>query len=141
MARYFRNTPHILRFIEFMDVGNHNGWNLERVVPKKEELVFTRDHDEPIGLGKSDPALLLLQRIRDEAHRFAVTFHRTARARRTITSELDAIPGVGARTRNALLRRFGSLAGVRRATREELASEIGAKRADAILRFFAAASH
>ncbi len=108
---------------------------------KKEELVFTRDHDEPIGLVKSDPALLLLQRIRDEAHRFAVTFHRTARARRTITSELDAIPGVGARTRNALLRRFGSLVGVRRATREELASEIGAKRADAILRFFAAASH
>ncbi len=108
---------------------------------KKEELIFTRDHDEPIGLGKSDPALLLLQRIRDEAHRFAVTFHRTARAKRTITSELDAIPGVGARTRNALLRRFGSLAGVRRATREELASEIGAKRADAILRFFAAVSH
>jgi excinuclease ABC subunit C len=106
---------------------------------KREELIFTRDHVEPIALGKSDPALLLLQRIRDEAHRFAITFHRTARARRTITSELDAIPGVGVRTRNALLRRFGSLAGVRRATREELESEIGAKRADAVLRFFGAA--
>jgi excinuclease ABC subunit C len=106
---------------------------------KREELIFVRDHVEPIALEKSDPALLLLQRIRDEAHRFAVTFHRTARARRTITSELDAIPGVGARTRNALLRRFGSLAGVRRATREELESEIGAKRADAVLRFFSAA--
>jgi excinuclease ABC subunit C len=108
---------------------------------KREELVFTRDHDQPIALARSDAALLLLQRIRDEAHRFAISFHRTARARRTITSELDAIPGVGARTRNALLRRFGSLAGVRRATREELESEIGTKRADAILRFFAAASH
>jgi excinuclease ABC subunit C len=106
---------------------------------KRQELIFTRDHDQPIALAKSDPALLLLQRIRDEAHRFAVTFHRSARARRTITSELDAIPGVGARTRNALLRRFGSLAGVRRATREELESEIGAKRADAVLRFFSAA--
>ena len=48
---------------------------------KREELIFTRDHDEPIALAKSDPALLLLQRIRDEAHRFAMTFHRTARAR------------------------------------------------------------
>jgi len=106
---------------------------------KREELIFTRDHEEPIALGKSDPALLLLQRIRDEAHRFAITFHRTARARRTITSELDSIPGVGVRTRNALLRRFGSLAGVRRATREELESEVGPKLADAILRFFSAA--
>jgi excinuclease ABC subunit C len=106
---------------------------------KREELIFTRDHDEPIALAKSDAALLLLQRIRDEAHRFAVTFHRTARARRTITSELDAIPGVGVRTRNALLRRFGSLAGVRRATREELESAVGPKLADSILRFFSAA--
>jgi excinuclease ABC subunit C len=106
---------------------------------KREELIFTRDHDEPIALAKSDAALLLLQRIRDEAHRFAVTFHRTARARRTITSELDAIPGVGVRKRNALLRRFGSLAGVRRATREELESEVGPKLADSILRFFSAA--
>jgi excinuclease ABC subunit C len=106
---------------------------------KREELIFTREHDEPIALAKSDAALLLLQRIRDEAHRFAITFHRTARARRTIASELDAIPGVGARTRNALLRRFGSLAGVRRATREELESEVGPKLADAILRFFSAA--
>jgi excinuclease ABC subunit C len=105
---------------------------------KREELIFTRDHDEPIALAKSDAALLLLQRVRDEAHRFAVTFHRTARARRTITSELDAIPGVGVRTRNALLRRFGSLAGVRRATREELESAVGPKLADSILRFFSA---
>ncbi len=106
---------------------------------KREELIFTRHHDEPIALATSDPALLLLQRIRDEAHRFAIAFHRTARARRTITSELDAIPGVGPRTRNALLRRFGSLAGVRRATREELESEVGPKLADSILRFFSAA--
>jgi excinuclease ABC subunit C len=108
---------------------------------KREELIFTREHDQPIALAKSDPALLLLQRIRDEAHRFAVTFHRTARARRTITSALDAIPGIGVRKRNALLRRFGSLAGVRRATREELESEVGPKLADAIIRFFGAELH
>jgi excinuclease ABC subunit C len=108
---------------------------------KREELIFTREHDQPIALAKSDTALLLLQRIRDEAHRFAVTFHRTARARRTITSALDAIPGIGVRKRNALLRRFGSLAGVRRATREELESEVGPKLADAIIRFFGAELH
>ncbi len=62
---------------------------------KKEELVFTRDHDEPIALDRTGPALHLLQRIRDEAHRFAVTFHRKSRAKRDFTSELDAIAGVG----------------------------------------------
>ena len=95
---------------------------------KKEELVFTRDRDEPIALDRDDPALLLLQRIRDEAHRFAVTFHRKSRTRRDFASELDTIAGVGARRRNQLLRRFGSVAGVRRATREELVPLVGQRR-------------
>jgi excinuclease ABC subunit C len=105
---------------------------------KKEELLFTRDHQDPIALAADDPALLLVQRIRDEAHRFAVTFHRRRRAMRDLGSELDRVPGVGRRRRRALLTRFGSLAGVRRATREELAAEVGAKVADAVLAFFAA---
>lgn len=104
---------------------------------KKEELVFTRDHSDPIVLPVDDPALLLLQRIRDEAHRFAVTFHRQRRAKRDLRSELDGIPGIGPRRRRQLLQRFGSLTGVRRATREELEPVVGAKAADAILRFFA----
>jgi excinuclease ABC subunit C len=106
-------------------------------IAKKEELLFTRDHDEPIALGATDPALLLIQRIRDEAHRFAVTFHRKARSMRDLGSALDLIPGVGPRRRRRLLTTFGSLAGVRRATREELAAVIGSKLADAILAFFA----
>ena len=106
-------------------------------IAKKEELLFTRDHDDPIALKPSDPALLLIQRIRDEAHRFAVTFHRKARTMRDLGSELDLIPGVGPRRRRLLLTTFGSLAGVRRATREELASVIGPKLADAVLAFFA----
>jgi excinuclease ABC subunit C len=104
---------------------------------KKEELVFTRDREDPIALPTNDPALLLLQRIRDEAHRFAVTFHRRARTMRDLRSELDAIPGVGARRRKTLLTRFGSVAGVRRATREELVTAVGAKVADAVLAYFA----
>ena len=104
---------------------------------KKEELVFTRDHPAPIMLAADDPGLLLLQRIRDEAHRFAVTFHRQQRAKRDLRSELDGVPGIGPRRRRQLLQRFGSLTGVRRATREELEPLVGAKTADAIRKFFA----
>ena len=104
---------------------------------KREELLFTRDRPDPIVLNENDPALLLLQRIRDEAHRFAVTFHRKARSMRDLRSELDEIPGIGPRRRRALLTRFGSLAGVRRATREELAAVVGAKAAGAVIDYFA----
>ena len=78
---------------------------------KKEELIYSRDHDAPVAFAPNDPALLLLRRIRDEAHRFAVTFHRRARTLRDLRSDLDDIPGVGPRRRRALLTRFGSLAG------------------------------
>ncbi|HEX7087712.1 MAG TPA: excinuclease ABC subunit UvrC [Vicinamibacterales bacterium] len=104
---------------------------------KREELIVTRDRVDPIALPPDDPGLLLLQRIRDEAHRFAVTFHRQSRRRRDLRSELDAIPGVGPRRRRQLLQRFGSVAGVRRATREELEAAVGPKVADAVLRHFA----
>ena len=108
-------------------------------IAKKEELLFTRDRQDPLVLPESDPALLLIQRIRDEAHRFAVTFHRKRRSMRDLRSELDRIPGIGAGRRRALLTRFGSLAGVRRATREELASVVGAKAAAAVIDHFARA--
>ena len=104
---------------------------------KKEELIFTRDAADPIILEPNSAALLLLQRLRDEAHRVAVTYHRSARASRDFRSELDDIPGVGARRRKVLLTRFGSVANVRRATREELVPVIGARVADAVLHHFA----
>jgi excinuclease ABC subunit C len=106
-------------------------------IAKKEELLYTRAAPDPIALDASDPALLLVQRIRDEAHRFAVTFHRRARTMRDLRSELDHVPGIGPRRRKTLLTTFGSLAGVRRATREELRAAVGAKTADAVLAFFA----
>jgi excinuclease ABC subunit C len=109
-------------------------------IAKKEEVLFTRERPEPIVLAEHDPALLLIQRIRDEAHRFAVTFHRKARSMRDLRSELDEVPGIGPRRRQALLRVFGSLAGVRRATREELESVVGAKTANAVLDYFARSS-
>ncbi len=105
---------------------------------KKEELLFMRDRDGAIALSPESPALLLIQRIRDEAHRFAVTFHRLSRTKRDLRSELDLIAGIGPRRRKLLLTAFGSLAGVRRATREELMKVVGAKSADALLAHFAA---
>jgi excinuclease ABC subunit C len=105
-------------------------------IAKKEELLFTRDRDEPIRLSPDDPALLLIERVRDEAHRFAVTFHRRARTMRDLRSDLDRIPQIGPRRRRLLLSTFGSVAGVRRATREDLTGLVGAKTADCVLAFF-----
>ena len=107
-------------------------------IAKKEELLFTRDRTDAIALASDSPALLMIQRIRDEAHRFAVTFHRKARGKRDLQSQLDVIAGVGPRRRKALLVAFGSLAGVRRATREELVKVVGAKCAGAVLAHFTA---
>ena len=105
-------------------------------IAKRDEELFTRGASEPIRLPKTSPALHLVQRARDEAHRFAVTYHRRARRMRDFESELDLIPGIGPRRRRALLERFGSLANVRRASREDLLPVIGAKLADAVLDHF-----
>ncbi len=89
---------------------------------KREELVFQPGRGAPLRLSRRSASLKLLQRTRDEAHRFAVSYSRQRRSQRTITSELLNIPGVGPARRRALLERFGSLAGVRTATAAEIAS-------------------
>ena len=90
-------------------------------IAKQEEILFVLgQEDEPIRLPRHSPLLHLIQQIRDETHRFAVGFHRQRRAKRTITTELDQIPGVGGRTAQKLLRHFGSVAQVRQASVEEL---------------------
>jgi excinuclease ABC subunit C len=104
---------------------------------KREEVIVTRDRAAPIALAANHPSLLLLQRVRDEAHRFAVTFQRHARRQRDLRSGLDEIAGIGPRRRRALLETFGSVAGVRRASREALCAAVGAKAADAVLAHFA----
>jgi excinuclease ABC subunit C len=103
---------------------------------KQEELIFTRDRPDGLALPRESPALRLLQRLRDEAHRFAITFHRRARTRRDFHSALDEVAGIGARRRKQLLTAFGSIGGVRRASRAELQAVVGAKAADAVLRHF-----
>ena len=114
---------------------------LERLVAvglaKQEELIFTRDREVGIALPRDSPALHLLQRIRDEAHRFAVTFHRKRRTTSDLRSALDDVPGIGPTRRRQLLTRFGSVAGVRRAGRDELEAVVGRKMAEVVLKHFA----
>ncbi|MEW6308756.1 MAG: excinuclease ABC subunit UvrC [Bacillota bacterium] len=102
---------------------------------KAAEHVFMADTPHPIVLPRNSEALQLLQRVRDEAHRFAVTYHRRVRGKRALRSSLDDIPGVGPARRTALLRRFGSLAALRRASAEDIAAVpgIGGKLAATIL--------
>lgn len=89
---------------------------------KREEEVFLPSRGDSLLLPRRSPSLKLLQRARDEAHRFAIGYSRARRARRTVTSQLLDIPGVGPRRRRLLLEKFGSLAGVRLATPQEIAA-------------------
>ena len=106
---------------------------------KRLEEVWLPDSDFPVILPRTSQGLYLLQRIRDEAHRFAITFHRQKRGKAMTVSALDAVPGLGASKRKALLAHFGSVKGVKAATAEELsqAKGIGPALATAIVNHFA----
>ena len=92
---------------------------------KRFEELYVKDVSEPIVLDRTSQALYLVQRIRDEAHRFAITYHRGVRSKAGIQSALDGISGVGPKRKRALLRKFGSVKGIREATREEIAATPG----------------
>lgn len=96
---------------------------------KRDEEVFLPGRDEPVVLGRRHRSLHLLQWIRDEAHRFAVTYNRKLRSRRTVRSELEDIPGIGPGRRQALLERFGSVRGLKEASEEEIARVPGLSQA------------
>lgn len=93
------------------------------------DRVFVEGQKDPAPLPWASPGLKLLQRIRDEAHRYALTYHRHLRDQRTSRSVLDDIPGIGPRRKRELIRRFGSVAGIRRASAEEIATVPGISRA------------
>ena len=92
---------------------------------KRFEELFVKDVYEPIVLDRTSQALYLVQRVRDEAHRFAITYHRGVRTKAGIQSALDTIPGVGPKRKRALLRKFGSVKGIREAGVEEIAATPG----------------
>ena len=103
---------------------------------KRIEEIFTPQAKDPFNLPKTSPALKLLQQLRDEAHRFAVTYHRQLRSKRTLQTELTTIAGIGEKTAFRLLERFGSAEGVANASIEELKTITGAKTAATIYRFY-----
>jgi excinuclease ABC subunit C len=106
-------------------------------IAKREEIVYVLgQEDEPIVLDRFSPILHLVQSIRDEAHRFAVTFHRTRRNAGRLTSELALIEGVGPSTVRKLLKRFGSPEQVKAASHEELADAVGPAAARKVRRFY-----
>ena len=98
------------------------GFERQQVVSlaKRLEEVYLPKRSDPVTIGKSSPALVLLKRIRDEAHRFAITYNRKVRSKRTIKSALDDIPGIGPAKRGLLLNRFGSVEEIKKAAVEDL---------------------
>jgi excinuclease ABC subunit C len=92
---------------------------------KRLEEVYLPGQPEPLVIPRGSEALFVLQHVRDEAHRFAITYHRAKRGKRALRSVVDDVPGVGPARRRALLKRFGSVAGMRTATVNELAATEG----------------
>ena len=106
-------------------------------IAKREEIIYVHgQEDEPVTLDRFSPVLHLVQTVRDEAHRFAVTFHRSRRSASRLGSELERIPGIGPKTVKKLLRRFGSVKQVRAAGDEELAAAVGPSAAGRIRQFY-----
>lgn len=94
---------------------------------KREEEIYVPDREEPIRLEKRDPALQLLQMVRDETHRFAVSSHRKRRSKRTLHSALDDLPGIGDKRKRLLIERFGSVSAIRQASAQDLINVLGRK--------------
>jgi excinuclease ABC subunit C len=108
-------------------------------IAKREEILYVLGREsEPVVLDHHSPALHLVQKIRDEAHRFAVTFHRARRTKREITTELLQIPGVGKRTSGKLLSQFGSISKLREVTLEELAQVVKKSQAKRVFEYLSA---
>jgi excinuclease ABC subunit C len=106
-------------------------------IAKREEIIYVYGQEnEPVVLDRRSPVLHLMQKIRDESHRFAVTYHRKRREMRDRDSELLAIPGVGPRTRQRLLEHFGSLRGIRQAAPDALTAVVNQATADKIRKYF-----
>ncbi|HJX12495.1 MAG TPA: excinuclease ABC subunit UvrC [Dehalococcoidales bacterium] len=98
---------------------------------KENEEIFLPRRKDPVVLPRTSPALQLLQRLRDEAHRFAISYYARVHRQKAFTSALDEVPGIGPKRKSALLRQFGSIQGIREATVDELVAATGLKREQA----------
>lgn len=113
------------------DLGLYGKIPIVGIAKKLEEIYYPED-PLPLLISKKSPGLLLIQQIRDEAHRFAIEFHRLKRSKNTFVTELESIPGIGKKTADKLLRHFKSVKKIKDASLEELAELIGKKSAERI---------
>ncbi len=121
--------------VEILDSLGFNNYNIIGLAKRLEE-VFLPNNSDPELIPKTSSGLKLLQQIRDEAHRFAITFHRVRRSKRTIKSELTDIKGIGTETAKLLLERFGSLESIKQALQKELEEAVGKKKTEILLKHF-----
>ncbi|MDR1876210.1 MAG: excinuclease ABC subunit UvrC [Flavobacteriaceae bacterium] len=105
------------------------------IAKRLEELYFPHD-PVPLYLDKTSETLKILQKVRDEAHRYGISRHRNKRSKKTFTTELDSIPGIGDKTIKLLLNRFKSVQGIKQASEEDIEKLIGKKRADILCKYF-----
>jgi excinuclease ABC subunit C len=109
------------------------------IAKRLEEIYFPHD-PVPLYLDKNSETLRLIRHLRDEAHRFGITFHRKKRNKALTGSELEQIPGIGAKTAETLLRTFGSVAALRKCTEDEIAAVAGRAKAKKVYNYFAKSS-
>jgi excinuclease ABC subunit C len=114
------------------ELGIYGKMPIIGIAKRLEEIYFPGDQ-YPIHLDKKSESLMLLQRIRDEAHRFAITFHRQVRSKKALNSQLTDIEGIGALTAEKLLKEFKSVKKIRMASEEDIAVVIGATKAKVLL--------
>ena len=105
-------------------------------IAKRLEEIYYPGDTIPLHINKKSPSLMLIQRIRDEAHRFAITFHRQKRSKSTILTELENISGIGRSTTDLLLKNFKSVKKIKTASLEELAAHVGRNRAEKIIKYY-----
>jgi excinuclease ABC subunit C len=121
--------------VEILDELGFQNYNIVGLAKRLEE-VFHPGKSDPETINKTSSGLRLLQQIRDEAHRFAITFHRNRRSKRTIKTELTDIKGIGENTANLLLKEIGSIQSIKEAPVEKLAEVVGRKKAEVVFNHF-----
>ncbi|MCL4278471.1 MAG: excinuclease ABC subunit C, partial [Ignavibacteriaceae bacterium] len=121
--------------VEILDSLGIKQYNIIGLAKRLEEVFFP-ENSEPESIPKTSSGLKLLQQIRDEAHRFAITFHRQRRSKRTITTELTEIKGIGKETAYQLLSELGSVEKIKNSNTESLSKIIGNKKAQLVRKYF-----
>ncbi len=121
--------------VEILDELGFKKYNIIGLAKRLEEVFFPQQSD-PASIPKTSSGLKLLQQVRDEAHRFAITFHRNRRSKRTIQTELTGIKGIGSTTAQKLLEKLGSLSAVKQSNYEKLVEIIGKQKANLLIKYF-----